>query len=41
MFRMEGKTVMVIGGEGCLLYPAFRGFVEQGARVVVGDFNQE
>jgi NAD(P)-dependent dehydrogenase (short-subunit alcohol dehydrogenase family) len=41
MFRMDGKTVIVTGGAGYLLYPACRGFAELGARVVVGDFNQE
>ena len=41
MFDLTGKTAVVTGGAGYLLMPACRGFLEQGARVVIGDISQE
>ena len=41
MYNLQGKTVIVTGGAGYLLFPACRGFAEQGANVVVADYNQD
>lgn len=41
MFSFAGKTVFVAGGAGYLGLPIARGFLEQGARVVIGDINRK
>ena len=41
MFNLEGKTVIMAGGAGYLAFPTSRGFLEQGANVMIGDFNRK
>ena len=41
MFNLEGKTVVMAGGAGYLAFPTSRGFLEQGANVMIGDFNRK
>jgi NAD(P)-dependent dehydrogenase (short-subunit alcohol dehydrogenase family) len=41
VFKLDGKVVIMAGGAGYLALPASRGFLEQGAKVMIGDFNRE
>lgn len=41
MFDFKGKTVIMAGGAGYLAFPTTRGFLEQGANVMIGDFNRD
>ena len=41
MFSLDGRVAFIAGGAGYLALPACRALLEQGVRVVIGDFNKE
>ncbi|MCK5735739.1 MAG: SDR family oxidoreductase [Spirochaetaceae bacterium] len=41
MFNLNGRVAFVAGGAGYLALPVCRAFLNQGCRVVIGDFNHE
>jgi len=41
MFSLDGRVAFIAGGAGYLTLPVCRAFLNQGSRVVIGDFNRE
>ncbi len=41
MFNLEGRVAFIAGGAGYLALPVCRAILNQGGRVVIGDFNRE
>lgn len=41
MFSFHGKTALVTGGAGYLLFPVCQGLIEHGANVVIADINAQ